>query len=75
MMCKMYHDLKIEPVGVTLKVEHGTCLSEILRSYKIEFPCGGKGICGNCKVRILSGKVSKTDFHKELLNRKKLSEE
>lgn len=68
----MYHSLRIEPLGISLIVNHGERLTDVLRTYGVEFPCGGKGLCGNCKVRILSGVVEKTAAHKELLERKKL---
>ena len=53
--------LHIEPLGVTLSADRGTSLYEVLKNCHLEFPCGGKGLCGNCKVRILSGQVEKTE--------------
>lgn len=69
------HTLRIEPSGLTLTVEHGICLADILKSFKVEFPCGGKGVCGNCKVKILSGTVRKDILHESILNKKNLSSE
>ena len=43
--------LTIKPNNIKIEVEKGTLLSEALRGYaKIEMICGGKGICGKCKV-------------------------
>lgn len=67
------HSLRIEPLGLVLRVNHGTSLYDLLKSFMIEFPCGGKGICGNCKVRILAGSVFKDIKHQEILNKKNLS--
>ncbi len=43
----------------TILVASGTSLKEALETAEIQirFPCGGKGICGKCKIRI-RGKVS-----------------
>lgn len=40
--------------------EGGTTLMDVFRKNNIyvEAPCGGRGICGKCKVRILKGEVS-----------------
>lgn len=67
--------LHIEPLGVTLSADRGTSLYEVLKNCHLEFPCGGKGLCGNCKVRILSGQVEKTEVHRAFLERKHLSSE
>ena len=43
--------LTIKPNNIKIEVEKGTLLSEVLRDYaKIEMTCGGKGLCGKCKV-------------------------
>ena len=67
--------LHIEPLGVTLSVDRGISLYEVLKNCHLEFPCRGKGLCGNCKVRILSGQVEKTEVHRAFLERKHLSSE
>ena len=40
--------------------EPGSTLMDVFHhnNIYIEAPCGGKGICGKCKVRVLEGKVS-----------------
>ena len=41
----------------------------------IEAPCGGKGICGKCKVRVLTGKVSDiTDLESKFLSQREKQE-
>jgi uncharacterized 2Fe-2S/4Fe-4S cluster protein (DUF4445 family) len=44
-----------------LQVEAGGRLMEalaVLDGSRIEAPCGGKGLCGKCRVRVLSGSIS-----------------
>ena len=68
----MKHSLKIEPMGVALSVEHGTSLFEALKSCGVAFPCGGKGICGNCRVRLLVGRVARSEEHESMCRKKGL---
>jgi uncharacterized 2Fe-2S/4Fe-4S cluster protein (DUF4445 family) len=48
-----------QPSGKTIDVPRGTELLEAAREAQIEIeaPCGGKGTCGKCIARIISGKV------------------
>ncbi|MFZ5515517.1 MAG: ASKHA domain-containing protein [Candidatus Zhuqueibacterota bacterium] len=52
--------IKILPTEKEIDVAPGAELIDAFRSARIDFdtPCGGKGTCGRCVVRILSGKVS-----------------
>lgn len=47
------------PSGKSVAVPSGTTLPDAAREAKIEIesPCGGKGTCGKCIVRIISGDV------------------
>ena len=58
--------LRIEPLGKELKVNIGTPLKDIIFEYGVEFPCGGKGFCGGCKIKLLSGDVKDPQKHEEL---------
>ncbi len=51
--------VRILPAGVTLEVETGTALLDAVRKagINLEAPCGGKGTCGKCLVRIVEGDV------------------
>lgn len=48
-----------EPSGETIEVKAGTELLTAARQagVSIDSPCGGKGTCGKCMVRIISGQV------------------
>ena len=49
--------LTFEPSGVTVWVEHGTTVLEAARraGVIVPAPCGGRGTCGKCAVRIIDG--------------------
>ena len=53
----MQHKVKITllPIGKEIAVNAGTPLMDVLHEYGVEFPCGGKGVCGSCKVKLLEG--------------------
>lgn len=50
-------NIHLQPIGKSLKVNKGTPLVDVLHEFGIEFPCGGKGICGRCKIKLLEGKL------------------
>jgi len=52
--------VKIVPDGEVVEVEEGANLLDVLRMCGTEFlgACGGFGICGKCRVRILSGRTA-----------------
>ena len=60
------------PLGRTLQVARGALLSDAIHDLGIEFPCGGKGICGNCKVKLLAGEIALSPQHRTVLERKGL---
>ena len=49
-----------QPSGKTVRVKPGTELLDVAKQANIEIatPCGGKGTCGTCIVRIVSGQVN-----------------
>lgn len=53
----MNRTLRLEPLGITLEAPAGTALRDLLFPYGVEFPCGGRGTCGRCRVRTESGEV------------------
>ena len=52
--------ITFQPSGITLDVQAKTTLLDAARQAGVEIdaPCGGKGTCGNCSVRIVSGEVA-----------------
>ena len=55
------------PEGVTVRVESGTTVADAAKAAGIVIasPCGGRGVCGSCGVRVLSGTLGEPD-HIEL---------
>ncbi|HWQ42899.1 MAG TPA: ASKHA domain-containing protein [Desulfosporosinus sp.] len=59
-----------------LDVFEGCTLMEAMNEggWKVDFPCGGKGKCGKCRIRILKGLEQPTASELELLDAKELEE-
>ncbi len=61
------HILRLHPLGKELTVNHQTPLIDVLHEFGVEFPCGGKGTCGKCKVRLLDGEIEISETHRQKL--------
>ena len=57
------HTISLHPLGKELEVNDQTPLIDVLHEFGIEFPCGGKGTCGKCRVRLLDGEIATTTAH------------
>ena len=71
----MKYNVRLEPIGISMQVNAGTPLVDIVHEYGIEFPCGGRGICGRCKVKLLKGNIEISRFHQQALDKNELSGE
>lgn len=51
--------ITFQPSGKTVDVDPGTNLADACRraGFRVSTPCGGKGLCGKCRVQILAGTV------------------
>lgn len=67
--------VRLEPLGKDLDITIGTPLIDVINEYGIEFPCGGKGICGRCKVKLLSGNIEVDFMHQIFLETLRLDPE
>lgn len=49
--------LYFKPMGKAVEVEKGTNLMDAVRKAGIflDAPCGGKGLCGKCRVKVIEG--------------------
>lgn len=63
------HTIRLYPLGKELKVAHNTPLIDVLHEYGVEFPCGGNGTCGKCKVRLLEGDIEVSGPHHNKLEK------
>jgi uncharacterized 2Fe-2S/4Fe-4S cluster protein (DUF4445 family) len=64
--------ITLEPLGNSIEVNHGVPLTDVLHEFGVEFPCGGKGICGACKVKLLKGELKIDNNQQDRLNKLKL---
>ena len=69
------HIIRLQPFGKELQVNDNTPLIDVLHEFGIEFPCGGKGTCGKCKVKLLDGNIDITENHQQKINLLSLSHE
>ncbi len=67
--------ITLEPLGKEFEVNRGTPLIDTLHEFGVEFPCGGKGTCGACKVKLLKGKLAADAAQQEKLEKLKLGDE
>ncbi|MFW5831826.1 MAG: 2Fe-2S iron-sulfur cluster-binding protein, partial [Prolixibacteraceae bacterium] len=62
-------NINLQPIDKKLTVNKGTPLIDVLHEYGVEFPCGGKGTCGRCKVRLLKGELHKSPEQQQKLDK------
>lgn len=62
------HSIRLHPLGKNLEVNDQTPLIDVLHEYGVEFPCGGKGTCGKCQIRILEGEIAVSELHQRKLD-------
>ena len=60
-------EIELRPLGRRFTVERGTPLQDLLHEHGIEFPCGGRGSCGGCRVRVIAGALPPATDHDDLL--------
>ncbi|HKI88001.1 MAG TPA: ASKHA domain-containing protein [Draconibacterium sp.] len=68
-------NINLQPINKKLTVNSGTPLIDVLHEYGVEFPCGGKGTCGRCKVQLLDGNLEKGLEQQQKLNKLGLGED
>lgn len=64
--------ITLQPLGKSVSVNTGTPLIDVLHEFGVEFPCGGKGTCGSCKVKLLNGELEVGPIQQQKLNKLKL---
>lgn len=71
-MSQNIHSLRLSPADLRLEVRAGTRLQDVLFGQGVEFPCGGRGRCKGCRVKVLRGFLNITAEEKNLLTRSEL---
>ena len=66
--------IDLQPLDETIEVAHGTPLREILFDYGVEFPCGGRGQCRGCRIRVVEGDLPITPPQREVLRPEELEQ-
>jgi uncharacterized 2Fe-2S/4Fe-4S cluster protein (DUF4445 family) len=49
--------IRLEPWATEFELATGSPLQPALSAQGVEFPCGGSGICGGCRIRVLAGSL------------------
>ena len=63
------HTIRLHPLGKEIQVNDKTPLIDVLHEFGIEFPCGGLGSCGKCKIRLLEGTINVNSQHQKKLDK------
>ena len=62
------------PLGESFTMPAGSPLADHLFSRGIEFPCGGRGRCRGCRVRVISGNLAETQSDSLMLTQPELAD-
>lgn len=70
------NQVKIEllPLGRSFEVGRGAPLQDFLFAHGVEFPCGGRGRCKGCKVRVVAGELPVSAEDRQRLSDSELAE-
>lgn len=66
--------IELVPLGAILEVDRGTILDNVLMTRGMEFPCGGLGTCGGCRVQVLEGQIEATPEDQAVLSQQELAD-
>lgn len=60
--------IELQPLGRRVEVARGTALQDVLFAHGVEFPCGGKGRCKGCRVRVVRGDLALSAKQRDMLS-------
>ena len=66
-MTQSMHTLELSPADLKLEAASGTQLQDVLFAQGVEFPCGGRGRCKGCRVKVLKGILPVGEEEKKML--------
>jgi len=59
--------VRLEPLGVWIDAGAGAPLRDLLFPHGVEFPCGGRGKCRRCRVRVIEGSLEPSEEERRIL--------
>jgi uncharacterized 2Fe-2S/4Fe-4S cluster protein (DUF4445 family) len=65
--------VELRPLGKIVEAQIGTSMREVLFPLGVEFPCGGKGRCRGCKVKVLQGDLPATAEQTQMLSKEEIA--
>jgi uncharacterized 2Fe-2S/4Fe-4S cluster protein (DUF4445 family) len=65
--------IELRPSGESLEVERGAPLQDVLFAHGVEFPCGSRGRCRGCRIKVLEGWLPETPEQQEILSPQELA--
>ena len=65
---KSTYRILLQPTRKVLDAVPGTPLRDLLFEHGVEFPCGGRGRCRGCRIRLLEGTISPNASEREVLS-------
>jgi uncharacterized 2Fe-2S/4Fe-4S cluster protein (DUF4445 family) len=71
-MSKKQIQLTLFPLKKTIEIEQGTPLRDVLFPHGVEYPCGGRGRCKGCRIRVISGDLPITPPQMRMLTKEEL---
>src|SRR5690242_9479504 len=66
--------IQIGSQGTELSVPRGAALQDLLFAHGVEFPCGGRGRCKGCRVKVVAGSLPITEADQRKLSTRELNE-
>ncbi len=66
--------VELRPLDLIIEVGRGSALRPALAAYGLEFPCGGRGMCSGCRVKVLEGGSQALRSEYEMLSGSQIAE-
>lgn len=66
--------IQLEPLSAVVETPRNSPLISVLSTHGFEFPCGGTGVCGGCRVRVLGGSLPAGDSDRSVFSPQELEE-
>lgn len=64
--------IQLHPLGESIRCHIGQSLRDVIQGKGVEFPCGGRGQCRGCRVRVVEGDLPPTEQEIELLSEREI---